>query len=174
MIDLINTLARYIGYLVLAAVSITVLAVLWFKLLFQPTVSPEVKRMAQETNPNDPVANAAMQIAGQEVFNAVRDLQRGEALRADPKPLTIIDSSVSDATQREIEHILDVLSEAGYHTQPLPETDNYRDGPHYSSCVVGVWHTKPTWHIVNYHGPGSWESIEEVDLPLPERWKPLQ
>jgi hypothetical protein len=172
MIEILDTAARAVGYLVLACVSVVVLAALWFKFRFRSKVSPEAKQMAKEVDPNNPVSNAAAEVMFDGILDGIRDLQDGETIRADPEPLTHFDWSVDTARQEDIEHILSLLNEAGYYTHPLPDVDEWKDEAKWSRERAGVWRSEPDWRIVEYHEDGSKELKQEIDLPIPEQWRP--
>jgi len=128
--------------------------------------------MAKEVDPNNPAANAVAEVMFQDMLDSVRELQEGETIRAEPKPVAHFDWSVDGASQEDIEHILYVLREAGYYTHPLPDIKEWRDEARWSRERAGVWRNEPDWHIVEFDDDGSKELKEQVELPLPEQWKP--
>ena len=128
--------------------------------------------MAKEVDPNSPIPNAMAEVAAQNILDSVRELQEGEALRAEPQPVVHFDWSVDDTRQEDVEHILYVLREAGYYTHPLPDVKEWQDKATWSKERAGVWRHEPDWHIVEFHDDGSKDLKEKVDIPLPDEWRP--
>lgn len=170
MIEFFDVVAQLIGYTILFIVVGVAIISAVFKMRFQSNVSPEAKQMAKELDPNNPIAGAASGVMFQGLLDSVRELNRGETIQADPDPLVHFDWSVDVGTQEDIEHVMTVLRNAGYHTHPLPEIETWRDEGRWSTEMAGVWHETPTWRIVEFHDDGSKELKEQVDLPLPDEW----
>ncbi len=170
MIEIVNQLAQVIGYFVLGTI---VAAVGGWLLLrsFSSRVSPEAKQLAKEVDPNNPIERQASEIMADALLDSVRDLQPDETIRADPEPVIHFDWSVDDATQEDIEHILQTLQDAGYYTHPLPDIKDYQDRARWSKELAGVWRSEPDWHIVSFEG-GKKEVRERVEVPIPDEWEP--
>jgi len=173
MIEILNELARWIGFLVLFAIGVIAMATAWYKYRVESTASPEAKQMAKELDPNNPVERAAATTIFDGMLKDIRDLQPDETIRAEPKPLTHFDWSVDNARQEDVEHILSVLQEAGYYTHPLPKVKNWKDSAHWTRERAGVWRHEPDWHIVEFEEEtGRKEVKEQVDVPIPNEWRP--
>jgi len=174
MLEIVNELARFIGYFVLSTVGIFILAWLVSRhVSLSSDVSPEAKQIAREMDPNNPVEREATEVIAESLLESVRELQPDETIRSQPQPLTYFEWSTTDCRQEDIEHILSVLQDAGYYTHPLPDHASWRDRAKWSRERAGVWRSEPDWHIVQFEEhTGRMNVEEEVELPLPNEWRP--
>jgi len=170
MLELVNLLAQLIGYVVLSTIAFAVVGGLLLK-RSSSNVSPEAKQLAKEVDPNNPIERQATEVLADTLLESVRELEPDETIRADPAPVIHFDWSVDDATQEDIEHILQTLQDAGYYAHPLPDINNYQDRARWSKELAGIWRSEPDWHIVSFED-GTKEVREKVDVPIPDEWEP--
>lgn len=174
MIQLLDQAAKLIGWFVIILLFIYLAFRLWMKFTVETKVSEEAKELAREVDPNnDTIPQATAEVMSQMVLDSIRELQPDETIRAEPGPITFFEWSTTEHQQEDIERVLRVLGQAGYHTHPLPRIEDYEDIAKWDRKRAGVWKDEPKWHIVSFdEETGEREVKEEVEIPVPKEWSP--
>lgn len=171
--QLVGAAAKVVGYIVLSLIGLGLGGWLLSKYVsLGSDVSEEAKEMAEAADPNTPVERTAAAMVFDGMLERVRELQPDETVKADPPPITHFDWSADAARQEDIEHILRELADAGYYVTPLPDINHYGDDSKWSRERAGVWRSPPDWHIVRYDDDGTKHIGEEVDVSVPDAWRP--